>query len=196
MVKYTRYLVISAISVDARIGVCAAVVDGRCCIYERRPLACRTAPLHYSRPEAFAECDLEAFVATPDYACDTSDTAEVVIDTGKIVDPTIRQARADALLVAERDRRWSESIARRMKEGGGELPTMRQVEANAGFGAVTVSMRAAWRIAAEVGLMSASDCDALVAAQIALIERELAAAKCSPEALGLLAEMRAEYRAG
>lgn len=195
-IDQTRYLVISAISVDLGTGACSAVSDGRCGIYDRRPLACRTAPLHYSRPEVFAESDLAAFVATEGYACDTSDSAKVVVEGRQIVDPAIRKERANALLIAERDRRWSEAIARRMKDGGGELPTPQQVEANAALGATTVPMRAAWRIAAKIGLMSASDCDALVAQQAALIDRELAAASSSRESRALLAEMRAEYHAG
>lgn len=54
-------------------------------------------------------------------------------------------------------------------------------------------MGVAWRIAAEAGLMDAATCRALIAAQIALIDRELAAATCGSEARETFAGMRAEY---
>ena len=56
-------------------------------------------------------------------------------------------------------------------------------------------MHIAWRIAAEAGLIGAEACRALIAAQAALIDRELASATCTSSARETLGEMRAEYLA-
>jgi Fe-S-cluster containining protein len=192
----TNYLTISALTLETGSGACAALDGGGCTIYERRPLACRTVPFHYSRAEASAERDLAAFVATGGYRCDTSEDAPVVLAEGRIVDPRARQARADALALAGRERRWQRAILRRLRTdaGDGPLPGLREIEANAAFGVTTVSMRAAWRIAAEAGVIDPAQCRSLVAAQARLIDKELAAPGCPPAARETLAEMRAEYR--
>jgi Fe-S-cluster containining protein len=193
-VDYAEYLVISALTLDTGAGACTALSGGRCGIYERRPLACRTLPFHYSRPEASAESALETFVGTPGYRCDTTARAPVVLEAGRIVDPRSRQARRDALELCGQDRGWQQAILRRLKSGGGSLPSLREIEANAAFGATTVSMRIAWEIAAEAGVIGADQCRTLIAAQAAVIDRELEAASCTPSARETLHEMRAEYR--
>jgi Fe-S-cluster containining protein len=193
-VEVAEYLVISALTLDSRAGACGALAGGRCTIYERRPLACRTVPFHYSRPEASAERDLEEFVATAGYGCDTGARAPVVIADGRIVDPEALRTRLGALALRERDRDWQDAIMRRLKSGDGELPSLREIEANSAFAATTVSMGVAWRIAAEAGVIDAGECGRLIAAQAAVIDRELEAARASPDALETLAEMQAEYR--
>lgn len=194
-VEYTKYLAVSALTLDAGLGACAALSSGRCGIYDRRPLACRTVPFHYSRPEASAENDLAAFVGTAGYRCDTTDAAPVVLEAGRIVDPGSLRARSDAVELAARDRRWQDLILRRVRTGSrnGALPSLREIEAGAAFGATTTSMRVAWQIAAEAGLIGAEECRTLIAAQAAVIERELAAARCTASALETLGDMRAEY---
>lgn len=194
-VEHRRYLLISALTLDTRTGACAALGGGLCRIYERRPLSCRTLPFHYSRAEALAERDLEAFVATEGRACDTGSGAPVVLAEGRIVDSGSRRTREMAVQLRATERRWQESILRRLKTGFGEsLPSLEEIEANAGLGATTTSMRVAWQIAAEAGLIGADRCRALVAAQSAVIDRELAGREAGPEARETLAEMRVEYR--
>lgn len=197
MMENVSYLIISALAVDTSPGACGARKAGMCGVYERRPLACRTVPFHYSRVEALAESDLKAFVETPGYGCDTSENADVVIEAGRIIDPRVRQARADALALAAHDRRWNDAILRRMRADGPEkagLPSLREIEANARFGATTATMRVAWQIAADIGLISAEECRMLIEAQLTAIDRELAAGRCEPDARQTLAEMRADYR--
>src|ERR1043165_8839296 len=38
----TNYLIVSALTLDTGGGACAALGNGRCTVYDRRPLACRT----------------------------------------------------------------------------------------------------------------------------------------------------------
>ncbi|MFT2536318.1 hypothetical protein ACMWQD_28485, partial [Escherichia coli] len=57
-VDYTRYIVLSALADDVRAGQCSALADGKCIIHARRPLSCRSVPLHYSRTDAAASADL------------------------------------------------------------------------------------------------------------------------------------------
>jgi Fe-S-cluster containining protein len=190
----TRYLMISALALDTSEGACAALEAGRCTIHARRPLACRSVPFHYSRPEALAARDLAAFVATPGYRCDTSEGAELVLQGGRIVDAPMRQARQGAVALAGEERRWQAAIVRRIgaKSSGTALPRLADIEANAAFGATTTSMRVAWQIAAEVGLIGRDESEALAAAQLATIDR--AFARCEPKQRESFAEMRADYR--
>jgi Fe-S-cluster containining protein len=194
-VEHMQYLMISALALDTRSGACAALSEGRCRIYDRRPLGCRTVPFHYSRAEALAGRDLDAFVATPGYGCDTGEGAPVVLDHGRIVDRMTLQTRAQALALAKRDLPWKEAIVRRMKASASTesaLPSLDEVKANAAFGAMTTSMRVGWEIAAEAGLIPMEVCKASIAAQAMLIERELALGKCPNDTHQTLAEMRAD----
>jgi Fe-S-cluster containining protein len=194
-VEYVQYLTISALSLDTTLGACRALEGTSCGIYERRPYACRTVPFHYSRVEASAESDLKAFVATEGYRCDTGEDAPVVIQSGRIVDESVRQTRAEALALSEGDGVWRDAIVRRMKAARPDdfVPSLQDIEASAGIGAATTSMRAAWQIAADAGLVSPAECNSLLAAQLALIDRELATGRCAAETRETLVEMRAEY---
>lgn len=194
----TRYLVISALSVDGGLGACSALAGERCGIYDRRPFACRTAPFHYSRPEASTPRYLDRFTGTPGYRCDTGRGAPVVIDGDRIVDPAMLQARADAADRAKQETAWQRAIVRRMTVptwNGAGLPRLDQVATNAALGGTTISMRLAWQIAVEAGLMDAQECNRLLAAQLAAIEHALAEGKCNQEARRTFMDMRAEYLA-
>ncbi len=196
-IDYSKYLVISALALDTHPGACRALEGSSCGIHERRPLSCRTVPLHYSRIEGSAEADFEAFVGTPGYRCDTSQTAPMILSKGRIVEPQIIKARSDALALADRDRKWSEAIAREVMRGpagGGRLARIDEIEASAQHGALTVSMRAGWKIAFDQGLMNFEEFDRLIAAQVTLIEQELCDVTLPPDCRETLREMRDEYR--
>jgi len=198
VIDATEYLVLSALTLDTGAGACGALEEGRCAIYERRPFACRTVPLHYTSVEADAPGELARFLATPGYACDIGEAAPVLVEAGGAVADEVRQVRAEALAAAERDRPWKEAILRGMKTGpspAAALPSLQQIRDNAARGAITASMRAAWQIATEAGLMEPEQCRALIEAQLAAIERELALGRASPDARQALAEMGAEYAA-
>ena len=195
-VEYTNYLTISALTLDAGLGVCSALNFGRCGIYDRRPLACRTVPFHYSRPEASAERDLAEFAARPGYLCDTSAGAPVVLEGGRIVDAEWRSVRGSALDYADQGRSWRDAILRAMKSNPGNkpLPSLAEIEANAAYGVTTTSMRVAWEIAVHAGLMSGEECERLVTAQAETIDRALTVTGCVQATRDTLLEMRAEYR--
>ena len=187
------FVMVSALTLDSGSGTCAALREGRCSIYERRPLACRAVPLHYSRGEAFAEQDLAAFLATPGYACASGPDAPLLMVQGKIADPALLAARSAALEQAEADRRWKGAIIRAMKAGDANLPNLRDIEANAHLGAMTTSMRAGWQIAYTAGLIDAAALRALIEAQAATIARQLAQPALTAPARQTLTEMRSEY---
>jgi Fe-S-cluster containining protein len=194
--EHINYLMISALSLDTSPGACRALKANQCSIYDRRPFACRSVPIHYSRAEGSAEADLHGFVATPGYRCDTSEHAPPVIEGGRIVDRDMRRVRADVLALVAGDRPWRKAIVRRMKSASPQtsgLPSLRDVEASATFGATTTSMRVGWRIAAEAGIISTQDYERVIATQLVLIERELVGGVCPEAARKTLLEMRAEY---
>lgn len=197
-VERINYLMISAIALDTRRGACAALADGRCGVYERRPLACRAVPFHYARADALAKEDFDAFVSTAGYRCDVGESAPVVLEGGRIIDSASVGARAQATALSAADRPWKEAIVRRMKQrsfAGSPLPDMDDVEEQAGFGALTVSMRVGWEIAADAGVISAEDSEKLVRTQLETIERELAGPGRTGADAATLTEMAAEYRA-
>lgn len=193
-VEYDRYLVVSALTVDLGTGACSALSDRRCSIYDRRPLACRAVPFPYSRPEASAEDDLDAFVGTAGFLCDISEAAPIVVDDGKITDLDAKEVRTQAAAVAERDSAWSKAIVRKMKQGSPDLPTLDEIEASASFAATTTSMSAAWQVAAERGLISSADWRRLIGTQVATIEREFGRNGVEHDVRQMLVDMRVEYR--
>lgn len=192
-----QYLVISALPFDIPLGACAALRDGRCGIYEGRPLACRTVPAHYSRAEAAAERDFDEFTQRPGYRCDTGPTAEIILDGGRIVDPGVVEARARAVDLAISDQAWNAAILQRMNataEEQASLPSLKQIHDNASRGAMTTSMRVAWQIARDSGLLETADYLQALNGQLRLIEREVAMARASGSDLDTLIRMRAEYK--
>lgn len=195
-VAYTKYLVISALALDTIEAACSALSNNKCGIYDRRPLTCRSVPLHYSRAAALAAFDLETFVGTSGYRCDTGDAAQIILKDGRIVDPEISAARSAAIALAARDRSWSEAIVRRMNgpvSSRHSLPSIEEIEASAGLGAMTVPMRRAWQIAADIELITSGECDRLVELQLRAIRQELARGNCSSDAIETLTQMEAEY---
>lgn len=176
-----QYVMISALALDTRGGACPALSSKLCSIHERRPATCRTVPFHYSRTEALADRHFDAFVATPGYACDVGPSADVVLESGRIVDAKAREAREKAVEIARQDRPWKEAIVRRLPRVSApdsDLPSLRDIEANAAAGALTASMRIGWAIAVEAGLMERAGYERAAANQLACIDRELAAADC------------------
>lgn len=195
-VEYSEFLVISALAFDPGLGACPQLNDQGCGIHARRPLSCRTVPFHYSRPEATALRELVEFVSRPGYACDSSANAAVVLVDGKITDPQILADRAAALNCAAVDRRWKNEIVRRMKAGNlTGLPTMADVKSAAGRGALTTSMRIAWQIACEAGLLNRQDYRNLIVRQLDAIDRQLETGLPADEAAETLIEMRREHAA-
>jgi Fe-S-cluster containining protein len=193
---YSRYLLISALTFDITPGMCAARTGPDCGIYARRPVACHTVPLHYSRPAAEAAAALSEFTARDGYRCDTSPDADILLDGGVIVDEPTRTARARAVSIAAADQRWATAIVRAMKTAypaQSQLPTIGQIVDSAHRGVMTTSMRVAWDIAMRAGLMSRPALEQALASQLGCIDRAIGQARATASDLDLLAQMRAEY---
>ena len=196
-VASTRYLMMSALALDTKSGECGALHGTRCSIHERRPLSCRSVPLHYSRTSATADIDLKAFVETDGYRCDTSQASPIILHNGLIVDDEINTARSNAITTAKRDRPWSEAIARRVvsrPSANRRLPTMEDIEANSQYGALTVSMFEAWQIATDTGLIDLVEFKRLANAQLDRIDFSLLHGTSSMDTQQTMIEMQNEYR--
>lgn len=197
VVKYTKYLCISALALDTKPDACSALSGTQCGIYELRPVSCRSVPFHYSRVEALAGADVDAFVAAPGYRCDTSESANIVLKDSRIVCPEISAARAKAIALARADRPWAQAITKRLGADSVTdpgLPTLEQIDANSAFAATTSSMRVAWQIAVDIGLITPVGCDRLVERQLGAIEQALGSGGCSRDARETLIDMKMEYR--
>ena len=195
-VRYTKYLTISALTLDTSPGRCPALRHGLCSVYDARPSACRSVPFHYSRPEALAQSTLDQFTHTPGYLCDTGPAAPVVVADGRIVSREAVAARSNAAAIADADAPWQAAIVRRMQKdiGAISLPRLAEIEANAQTGASTVSMLAAWRVAADAGIIEQAECRRLAQLQLGPIEREIALGRCGVDTRDTLQEIGAEYR--
>lgn len=187
------YLTLSALTVDAGEGRCAALQGRLCAIHERRPLSCQSVPLHYSRSNGGLIEAFDRFVTVPEHDCDTSPDAPMLLSDGEAVDPAIADARRDAIVCAQADREWKKAIVDRMKDGrDAGLPTIDEVRAHAATGALTTSMRVAWQIAAERRWMTSDRLAEIITKQVSVIDRMLDG-KLSSVSRQTLGEMRAEY---
>lgn len=185
----TFYLTISALAFDPMAANCPALNGTACSIYLRRPLTCRSVPLHYSRARAFAAEDIDRFVTTPGFACATDADAPIVIEEGVVIDPAIAASRTEALAQAQRDGPWKTALVAAMKRGDPRLPSLAQVQQNAARGALTVPMLSGWEIAAESGLLGIGDIDALKASQRLVLNRLSSAPAITLPAARAIAEL-------
>ena len=191
------HLTISAMTIGRKQGRCPALVDNRCGIYEARPLSCRAVPLHFSKPLSQLGPALDRFVRTPGYLCDTSPNAPVVLDGERVMDPSIQQAREDALRLAKADLGWKRAILSLMDNPAAAqaagLPTYEAVLRNSESGLrASVSMLVAWRVARNVGIISAQLFEEICEKQISLLKSELERA-ANLETAAHLAGMLSEY---
>ena len=169
---------ISAIVDDYGEGRCPALSDGLCAVHERRPLTCRTVPLHYSRQPSVLKNYLDRFTATPGYECET-ETSPVILDGSRIMASQLRDDRDTAIGFARGDRRWKEYLLAIMDDphaaAAHGLPTTDAVFANSNRGyATTLPMLSAWRVAKANGLLSSAMLRDICTLQAALIRSELA----------------------
>lgn len=172
------YLTISAIVDGQGNGPCPALRDGRCGIYEARPLTCRTVPLHYSRPPSTLQAYLDRFTATPGHACDVT-TSPIILDGNAVLSPELRRDRERAAEAARADRTWKEHLLARMDDPAladqAGLPTYDAVLENTDNGYATLApMIAAWRVAEAHGLLSPQELRIICERQAALMRAEIA----------------------
>jgi Fe-S-cluster containining protein len=172
------HLTVSALTLDREKGRCPALADNRCSIYDARPYACRTVPMHYTKPESVLGGYLERFVNSPGYACDVSAKAPVVFDGRSITDAGTQAARADALALVQSEMPWKMAIAALMDDKRtattADLPTVDEVLRHSDAGYATLApMLAAWRVAQDMGVLSPDAFKGVCRKQIALIRAEL-----------------------
>jgi Fe-S-cluster containining protein len=191
------HLTISALTMDREKGRCPALAENRCSIYQSRPLTCRTVPLHYSRPLSTLPAYLDHFVSRPDYLCSTSAEAAVVLQGDMVDDPSLLQARQDAIAMAEGDRNWKNEIVALMSDPDQAravgLPSYETVLRNSDAGGASlVSMIAPWRVAKRVGILTPGQFDDVCLSQSRLLRTEIA--RClDPGLLSSFQDMLAEY---
>ena len=192
-------LEISAIVHDGGAGRCPALHDNLCSVYDRRPLSCRTVPIHYSRAPSMLQAYLDQFTATPGYECDTGPSAPVIVDGNKVVDPDLSHHRDQAVALAKADRRWKQALVELMEDEGraaaAGLPSHDAVLSASDNGYATVlPMIVAWRVARKVGLLSAEQFSRICALQADLIRTQIAR-ESSKELFDLLALYESEVPA-
>jgi hypothetical protein len=185
------FLDISAIAGDDGQGRCPALRDNLCGIYETRPLTCRTVPLHYSRAPSTLGDYLGRFTATPDYRCDITTSAPVILEGSKVVDRPLAEDRECAVALAKADRPWKDRVLAAMDdharaEAAG-LPVYDAVLSNSDKGYATmVPMIVAWRVAAREGLLSHEALTRICHNQARLLKGQIAKTTDGPATKALL----------
>jgi len=192
-------LEISAIVHDGGAGRCPALHDNLCSIYDRRPLSCRTVPMHYSRAPSMLQADLAQFTGTPGYECDTGPSAPVIVDGNKVVDAGLSDHRDQAIALAKADRGWKHALVELMEDEARAaamgLPSHDAVLSASDSGyATTLPMIVAWRVALGAGLLTEDQFKEICARQAGLI-KALTGRESSKELLDLLALYETEVSA-
>jgi Fe-S-cluster containining protein len=192
----TSYLLISAIKHDLGFGRWHALVEKHCSIHDRRPLGCKTVPLHYSKPESLLSVEFDRFIKTNGYECDSSESAPVLFEDQRIVQADLLAARSCALGVASADSRWAKMIAKHIPLTPDEntpLPSLQQIERHSHLGALTCSMLVAWEYASDLGIISRAKCNDLYSAQITSIDNLISSTPANTANWKMLDLMRREY---
>jgi len=185
------FLEISAIVDDGGAGRCPALQANLCGIYDRRPLGCRTVPIHYSRAPSTLQAYLDQFTATPGYACDTGPAAPVIVEGNKVLDSRIARQRERAIALAKADRPWKQAMVELMEDeahaSAAGLPSHDAVLSASDSGCATMlPMIVAWRVARRAGLLTAGQFGGIFEQQAELIRGPIAR-QSSKELLDLLA---------
>jgi Fe-S-cluster containining protein len=149
----------------------------QCTIHERRPHTCRTVPIRYDVPagllvRAFRGVVDAGRASSDPFECDVSESAPVLLRDGEVVDESYAAARkaGDEAAVAERDlaaRVLQYPIMPPLKE---IYPLLRQNKL------VSISFHGALAAAHDLELIDDAGVKAFCAAQLALIDREIATA--------------------
>jgi Fe-S-cluster containining protein len=172
------YLEISAIVEEYGNASCPALADGRCGIYDHRPLTCRTVPLHYSRQPSALKSYIDRFTKTPGYECNTT-TGPVILDGSNVLSADLHRYRDRAVAMAKSDRKWKGFILSFMDDyeraDRAGLPTYEAVLANSDHGYATlVPMILAWRVAEAHQIISSTELMGICSKQVTLIKAEIA----------------------
>lgn len=156
---------------------CPALAGRECSIHARRPHTCRTVPVRYDVPEGLLvrafRGTVEAGLAASDaWECDVSDAAPVLLEDETIVDRAYASARAAGAESAMAER----ELAARIFQHPLMPPFNRVVAELRKNQLVSVSFHGALAAAHDHGLVDAAGVAKFCDQQLALLERELAAA--------------------
>ncbi|HSQ64276.1 MAG TPA: YkgJ family cysteine cluster protein [Polyangiaceae bacterium] len=154
----------------------------QCTIYERRPYTCRTIPARYDVPDALLVPAFRGFVdrglaSTDRYECDVSPSAPAILrgetdEDASLVDASYLEARKAGRDAAMADKPLAARIL-----SSPLLPPLRELFPQLRrAGLLAVSFHGALASAHDLGLVDDAGVRAFCSAQIALIEREIAAA--------------------
>jgi Fe-S-cluster containining protein len=156
---------------------CPALAGKECSIHARRPSTCRTVPIRYDVPagllvRAFRGA-VDAGRASKDpWECDVSENASVLLRDGAVVDADYAKAREIGEAAALAEKALCEKILAYPL-----LPQLREVYTQLRRAKViAVSFHGALAAAHDHGLVDDPAMKTFLAAQLALIDREIAAA--------------------
>jgi hypothetical protein len=156
---------------------CPALHGKECSIHARRPQTCRTVPIRYDVPagllvRAFRGA-VDAGRASKDpWECDVSESAGVLLRDGEVVDADYAKARAVGQAGAIAEKALAEKVL-----AYPFLPPLRELYPQLRRAKVlAVSFHGALAAANDLGLVDNPTMKTFLAAQVALLDREITAA--------------------
>ncbi|HEX4517589.1 MAG TPA: hypothetical protein VGH87_13110 [Polyangiaceae bacterium] len=156
---------------------CPALVGKECSIHTRRPHTCRTVPIRYDVPagllvRAFRGAVDAGRAAKDPWECDVSESATVLLRDGAVVDPEYAKAREAGEAAALAEKSLCEKILAYPL-----LPPLREIYPQLRRAKViAVSFHGALAAAHDLGMVNDAMMKTFVAAQLALLDREVTAA--------------------
>lgn len=156
---------------------CPALHGKECSIHTRRPQTCRTVPIRYDVPagllvRAFRGVVDAGRASSDPWECDVSENAPVLLRDGEVVDPDYAKAREAGDAGALAEKALCEKILAYPL-----LPPLREVYTQLRRAKViAVSFHGALAAAHDSGLVDDATMKTFLAAQLELIDREIAAA--------------------
>ena len=150
---------------------CPALVGKECSIHTRRPHTCRTVPIRYDVPEGLL---VRAFRGTisETWECDLSDAAPVLLRDETVASTEYEGARAAGIAAAMAERELAAAVLQHplLPPIDGVYPELRKNKL------VSVSFHGALAAAHDLGLVDDAAVKTFCSAQLALLDREIAAA--------------------
>lgn len=154
--RVRKYIRISALAFDLEPGRCDKLINRECSLYNRRPHTCKTVPMSYHLPELELEHELDKFTGMEGFECDTSTSAEAVLQDSRIVSNRFALDRAAAQAKALKDESWHNEIAKRIAQRSdqtGELPSLDEIKESSPWKVLLVPIDVAWQVGREIGII-------------------------------------------
>lgn len=171
---YQTFLTVTAHAWTYPTPMCPALSENRCTIHARRPFTCKTVPIRYDVPDILVGRAFRALMkrtkegADP-YLCDTSDTAPVLLEDDRVVDPAYLEDRARGAEATLSEKPFVKALL----ESPFLPPMSVLVEELARVNMMSAPFSPVVRLAGQAGFVSKEELRRFCEQQVLLLDREI-----------------------